>query len=111
MDSRSTKRKGPFSRFTSSPPPHPARARRMMGNHRLRRRIVVDSQGEVLKMVGFVTVFRRSAQVLRVALALGLMAGCGEGRSGFIGSRAKDTCDAQWPVCSDVAGCILGQES
>ena len=63
-------------------------------------------------MVGFVTVFRRSAQVIiGGALALGLGVGCGGGRSDFIGSRAKDTCDAQWPVCSEVAGCILGQES
>ncbi|MFL5343796.1 MAG: hypothetical protein ACJ8AT_03345 [Hyalangium sp.] len=49
--------------------------------------------------------------IARAALVLGLGAGCGGGRSDFIGARAKDTCDAQWPVCSNVAGCILGQES
>ncbi|WP_224242068.1 hypothetical protein [Hyalangium gracile] len=45
------------------------------------------------------------------ALALALGAGCGSGRSDFIGGRAKDVCDAEWPVCSRVAGCILGLES
>ncbi|WP_224370352.1 hypothetical protein [Hyalangium versicolor] len=44
-------------------------------------------------------------------LALVLGVGCGGGRADFIGGRAKDTCDAEWPVCSQVAGCILGQES
>ncbi len=63
-------------------------------------------------MVEFVTVFRRSSQaIVLMALAVGLGVGCGEGRADFIGSRAKDACDAQWPVCSAVAGCILGQES
>jgi hypothetical protein len=63
-------------------------------------------------MVGFVTVFQRSSQAFVLMLwGLGLGAGCGGGRADFIGSRAKDTCDAQWPVCSNVAGCILGQES
>src|SRR5689334_207108 len=63
-------------------------------------------------MVGFVTVFPRSTQVILVSVvALVLGAGCGGGRADFIGSRAKDVCDAEWPVCSKVAGCILGEES
>lgn len=63
-------------------------------------------------MVGFVTVFPRSTQVILVTfVALVLGAGCGGGRADFIGSRAKDVCDAEWPVCSKVAGCILGEES
>lgn len=63
-------------------------------------------------MVGFVTVFPRSTQVIMVTVvALVLGAGCGGGRADFIGSRAKDVCDAEWPVCSKVAGCILGEES
>lgn len=44
-------------------------------------------------------------------LALALGAGCGDSRSDFIGGRVKDSCDASWPVCSEVAGCILGDES
>ncbi|MDY7226529.1 hypothetical protein [Hyalangium rubrum] len=44
-------------------------------------------------------------------LALMVATGCGGSRSDFIGSRAKDVCDAEWPVCSKVAGCILGTES
>jgi hypothetical protein len=63
-------------------------------------------------MVVFVTVFSRSTQAVLVALlALVVGAGCGGGRADFIGSRAKDACDAEWPVCSRVAGCILGEES
>lgn len=63
-------------------------------------------------MVGFVTAVSRSAQaVMLPLLALALAVGCGGGRDSFIGSRAKDACDAEWPVCSRVAGCILGQES
>jgi hypothetical protein len=63
-------------------------------------------------MVGFVTAFPRSTQVIMVAfVALVLGTGCGGGRADFIGSRAKDVCDAEWPVCSKVAGCILGEES
>ena len=63
-------------------------------------------------MVGFVTVFPRSTQVIMATVAaLVLGTGCGGGRADFIGSRAKDVCDAEWPVCSKVAGCILGEES
>jgi hypothetical protein len=63
-------------------------------------------------MVGFVTVFTKSPQALVLSLwALALGTGCGGGRADFIGSRAGDVCDAQWPVCSRVAGCILGLES
>jgi hypothetical protein len=63
-------------------------------------------------MVLFVTVFaRRTQAVLLGALGLVLAVGCGGTRTDFIGSRAKDMCDAQWPVCSRVAGCILGAES
>jgi hypothetical protein len=63
-------------------------------------------------MVGFVTVFTRSTQAIVLSvLVLMLGAGCGGGRSDFIGGRAKDVCDAEWPVCSQVAGCILGMES
>ncbi|KFE65227.1 hypothetical protein [Hyalangium minutum] len=49
--------------------------------------------------------------VLLACVFLGLGTGCGGGRADFIGSRAKDVCDAEWPVCSKVAGCILGAES
>ncbi|HYI00198.1 hypothetical protein [Hyalangium sp.] len=67
-------------------------------------------------MVVFVTVFARSTQAVLITLlalvpALVLGTGCGGGRADFIGSRAKDVCDAEWPVCSKVAGCILGMES
>jgi hypothetical protein len=60
-------------------------------------------------MVGFVTVSSRSP--LAVVIAVLALAGCGGGRGDYVGSRAKDVCDAEWPVCSRVAGCILGQES
>lgn len=50
---------------------------------------------------------RFSAGVLAVVLAVG----CGGSRADFIGSRVQDTCDAAWPVCGTMAGCILGPES
>jgi len=63
-------------------------------------------------MVEFVTVFAgRTQAVLSTLLVLALGTGCGGGRADFIGSRANDVCDAEWPVCSKVAGCILGMES
>lgn len=36
--------------------------------------------------------------------------GCGDPRGDFIGSRSKDGCDESWPVCSTVAGCVMGPE-
>lgn len=61
-------------------------------------------------MERFVTVFRRRPQAVAFIVWAWVL-GCGGSRSDFIGSRAKDVCDAQWPVCSRVAGCILGEES
>ncbi|WP_241758672.1 hypothetical protein [Pyxidicoccus parkwayensis] len=40
-----------------------------------------------------------------------VLSACGGSREDFIGARVKDTCDAAWPVCNQVAGCILGTES
>jgi hypothetical protein len=63
-------------------------------------------------MVLFVTVFaRRTQAVVLAVLSLVVAAGCGGTREDFIGGRVKDACDAEWPVCSQVAGCILGAES
>lgn len=59
----------------------------------------------------FVTVFQREAQVGMVLLGAVLLGACGGSREDFIGARVKDACDAAWPVCSQVAGCILGSES
>jgi hypothetical protein len=65
----------------------------------------------VLKMVLFLTVLARRTQAVLLVLLLVVGMGCGGTRTDFIGSRAKDACDAEWPVCSRVAGCILGAES
>lgn len=62
-------------------------------------------------MVSFLTVFPRRTQAVVLALLSLLGAGCGGTRTDFIGGRVKDACDAEWPVCSRVAGCILGAES
>jgi hypothetical protein len=40
-----------------------------------------------------------------------LVAACGDPRRDFIGARAPDRCDSQWPVCEKIAGCILGETS
>jgi hypothetical protein len=63
-------------------------------------------------MKAFVTASTRGAQAIAgVVCIVALVLGCGGGRSDFIGGRVKDACDASWPVCSEVAGCILGDES
>ncbi|WP_240359038.1 hypothetical protein [Pyxidicoccus trucidator] len=62
-------------------------------------------------MTSFVTVFQRKAQVAAGLFFAVFLGACGDSREDFIGPRVKDTCDASWPVCSRVAGCILGTES
>lgn len=62
-------------------------------------------------MVLFLTALPRRTQAVVLAMCALLVAGCGGTREDFIGGRVKDTCDAEWPVCSRVAGCILGAES
>lgn len=48
----------------------------------------------------------------RWVLATLLLAGaCGGTREEFIAGRVKDRCEQAWPVCEQVAGCILGPES
>ena len=37
-------------------------------------------------------------------------AGCGR-KDQFIGPRVLDPCDGNWPICSQVAGCLLGTQS
>lgn len=39
------------------------------------------------------------------------IAGCGDRRSDFVGTRVEDVCDESWPVCDVVSGCILGSET
>jgi hypothetical protein len=36
---------------------------------------------------------------------------CGGPKQDFIGTRIEDTCDQQWPICSTIAGCMLGDRS
>ncbi len=43
-------------------------------------------------------------------LALGMI-GCSGGKSQFIDGRVLDRCDETWPVCSQIAGCLIGAES
>ncbi len=62
-------------------------------------------------MMSVVTALGRKAQVAAGLMLAMLAAGCGGSREDFIGPRVRDTCDASWPVCSQVAGCILGTES
>src|SRR4051812_2180696 len=45
-----------------------------------------------------------------LALAAAL-AGCGGKRESFLGTRVQDTCQAEWPICDRVAGCLLGGTS
>ena len=45
------------------------------------------------------------------ALACAFGSGCGDARDDFVQGRAPDTCDEAWPVCGEVAGCVLGNQS
>ncbi len=36
--------------------------------------------------------------------------GCGR-KDQFIEGRVKDSCDRNWPICSQIAGCLLGTPS
>ncbi len=50
----------------------------------------------------------------RIPLALAallLTASCGGRREEFISGRVLEVCDAQWPVCDQIAGCLLGDKS
>jgi len=40
-----------------------------------------------------------------------LAVGCSDRKSEFIGSRVQDSCNRNWPICSQIAGCLLGAES
>ncbi len=44
-------------------------------------------------------------------LALTLFSACDDREGAFIGGRVKEECNQSWPVCSLIAGCILGNES
>ncbi len=46
--------------------------------------------------------------VPRIALGLLLSIGCGGRKQNFIGGLAFDSCNQNWPVCDQIAGCILG---
>lgn len=54
------------------------------------------------------TASQRALLLLAVALA-GL--GCSSRRSEFIGGRAVDACNGDWPVCDTIVGCVLGAQS
>ena len=44
-------------------------------------------------------------------LALLALVGCSDVREQFLEGRTVDRCDGQWPVCAQVAGCLLGPQS
>lgn len=49
--------------------------------------------------------------VLGPVLLAFLAVGCSDRKSDFIGGRVKDACDRNWPICSQIAGCLLGDQS
>ncbi len=36
---------------------------------------------------------------------------CGGRKAQFIEGRVKDSCDRNWPICNQIAGCLLGTQS
>lgn len=49
----------------------------------------------------------------RIALlaALLLAGGCASAEELFVSGRLRDTCNESWPVCTTVAGCVVGDTS
>lgn len=45
------------------------------------------------------------------ALAALFFTACSSPRAEFLGNRALDTCSEAWPICSSVAGCVIGAQS
>lgn len=52
----------------------------------------------------------RTSSFLGVVAAL-FFIGCASPREEFLGNRALDTCSEAWPICSSVAGCVIGAQS
>jgi hypothetical protein len=50
-------------------------------------------------------------QVLAALLGLVALTGCGNRGQDFVGNRALDNCNASWPVCSSVVGCVMGSSN
>ncbi len=52
----------------------------------------------------------RFALMSGVLLLVGII-GCSGGKSQFVSGRVLDRCDETWPVCNQIAGCLIGSES
>lgn len=46
-----------------------------------------------------------------LAVLLGSLLACGSGKDDFIAGRVIDACASPWPVCGELAGCLVGPES
>jgi hypothetical protein len=55
-----------------------------------------------------VAVGRRVLQTFAAISVFCLGVGCGGRKAEFVENRALQTCNETWPVCNDVAGCLLG---
>ena len=53
---------------------------------------------------------RQHSPLVVILASLALLA-CGGLREQFIGTRVKDVCTGEWPVCSTTVGCVIGDRS
>jgi hypothetical protein len=54
---------------------------------------------------------RRIWKITAAVLALSVLVRCGGRRDEFIAGRVADRCDGEWPVCDQIAGCLIGNQS
>ena len=51
------------------------------------------------------------ARARPLALGLLLLSGCPDPAAQFIAGRLADSCDGAWPVCTNIAGCLVNNST
>ncbi len=54
---------------------------------------------------------RQLSTLVVILTSLMLLSSCGGLREQFLGTRVKDDCNGQWPVCNTQVGCVIGDRS
>lgn len=55
--------------------------------------------------------FGRVRHWLALALLAALAQACASPRDEFVAGRVLERCDGQWPVCDQISGCLIGEQS
>ncbi len=56
------------------------------------------------------TTSKRNTLLVQLLCVVALFS-CGTKKQEFLGTRVKDSCNGEWPVCSEIVGCLLGDTS